>query len=213
MRFLVCALVLPCFMLAASAATFTVVNTNDSGPGSLRQAILESNGTAATNVIGFNIPGSGLHLIRLQSALPVITESVTIDGFTQPGATANTSSTSNNANWLIEINGAFAGDDQDGFENHIAKIVVRGLRIAHFRGFGVKGLGDGGRVSGCFIYSNRWGVRILGNEGARVGGLAPADRNVISANHNVGVLLDDEGKTNQVIGNFIGTDTTGMTNL
>ncbi len=204
----------PCQLATFSGGTFTVVNTNDSGAGSLRQAVLDSNGTnSGTNRIIFNIPGSGLQVIRLQSALPVITESVTIDGFTQPGATANTSSTSNNANWLIEVNGAFAGDDQDGFETHVARIFVRGLRIANFSGFGVKGLGDGGRVSGCFIYSNRWGVRILGNEGARVGGLVPADLNVISANQDIGVLLDDGGKTNQVIGNFIGPDTTGTTNL
>jgi hypothetical protein len=36
--------------------TFTVVNTLDSGPGSLRQAILDANASAGANIINFNIP-------------------------------------------------------------------------------------------------------------------------------------------------------------
>ena len=43
-----------------SAATFTVVNTNDSGPGSLRQAILDANDTPrAADLIDFDIPRRG----------------------------------------------------------------------------------------------------------------------------------------------------------
>ncbi len=45
------------------AATFTVLNTNDSGPGSLRQAILDANATPGADTIAFNIPGSGIHTI------------------------------------------------------------------------------------------------------------------------------------------------------
>lgn len=56
----------------ALAATFTVTNTNDSGSGSLRQALLDAN--AAPNpphaiVFGAAFPTSGV--ITLQSALPV----------------------------------------------------------------------------------------------------------------------------------------------
>src|SRR5262245_27768694 len=74
-------------------ATFTVVNTNDTGAGSLRQAILDAN--AQANVGGpdrveFNIPGSGVHTITPLSALPDITDPGTIDGYTQPGAVMNT---------------------------------------------------------------------------------------------------------------------------
>ena len=42
-----------------SAATFTVTNTNDSGPGSLRQAILDANGAAGLDTIAFNVSGAG----------------------------------------------------------------------------------------------------------------------------------------------------------
>ncbi|MBC8645683.1 MAG: hypothetical protein H7X85_00860 [Thermoanaerobaculia bacterium] len=42
----------------ASAVIFTVTNTNDSGAGSLRQAILDANGMGGTDDIVFAIPGS-----------------------------------------------------------------------------------------------------------------------------------------------------------
>ena len=41
-----------------TAATFTVTNTADSGLGSLRQAILDSNVTTGPNTISFSIPST-----------------------------------------------------------------------------------------------------------------------------------------------------------
>jgi hypothetical protein len=65
---------------------FPVTTMADSGPGSLRQAILDSNAaTGGTNTIDFAIPGPGVHTIDLDSALPPITNSVVVDGTTQPG--------------------------------------------------------------------------------------------------------------------------------
>src|SRR5262245_56776486 len=71
-------------------ATFVVTNVNNPGAGSLRQAILDANSSSGADTITFNIPGSGVHTIAPTSALPNITEAVTIDGYTQPGASANT---------------------------------------------------------------------------------------------------------------------------
>jgi hypothetical protein len=75
----------------AFAATFTVTNTLDSGPGSLRQAILDANATPGADAINFNIPGAAdsVRTITLLTELPNITEAVTIDGYTQPGAFGN----------------------------------------------------------------------------------------------------------------------------
>jgi gliding motility-associated-like protein len=71
------------------ADTFTVVNNADSGPGSLRQAIIQANanGTTVPDRIDFNIPDltEAGRLINLQSALPAITSNITIDGSTQAG--------------------------------------------------------------------------------------------------------------------------------
>jgi hypothetical protein len=67
-------------------STFLVTTTADSGSGSLRQAILDSNAAVGgMNTIRFGLPAPGIHLIRLQSPLPTITRSVVIDGSSQPG--------------------------------------------------------------------------------------------------------------------------------
>src|SRR5690348_2725105 len=66
-------------------STFTVTNTGDSDPGSLRQAILDSNAdTGQANTIDFAIPGEGVQTIAPGSPLPAITQAVLIDGFSQP---------------------------------------------------------------------------------------------------------------------------------
>ena len=65
--------------------TYTVTNTNDSGAGSLRQAIIDANTNAGADTIEFNIAGGGTQVISLASLLPQITEEVTIDGTTQTG--------------------------------------------------------------------------------------------------------------------------------
>src|SRR5437762_9286714 len=66
------------------AATFTVTNTDDEGPGSLRQAILDSNNLGGHNRINITAGGK----ITLLSRLPFLggstTLSLTIRG---PGAT------------------------------------------------------------------------------------------------------------------------------
>lgn len=76
------------------AATYTVTNTNNSGAGSLRQAIIDANTNPGADIITFDIPptdpnyytpspGISWWRIDITSELPAITESVTIDGTTQ----------------------------------------------------------------------------------------------------------------------------------
>src|SRR5205823_13165604 len=68
--------------------TVVVTNTNDSGAGSLRQAILDSNASVGVKeTIAFDIAGAGVHTISPTSALPVVTDPVVINGTTQPGFT------------------------------------------------------------------------------------------------------------------------------
>src|ERR1041385_5379727 len=43
----------------APAAQFTVINTNDDGLGSLRQALIDANNNPSPDVIHFNLPGPG----------------------------------------------------------------------------------------------------------------------------------------------------------
>ena len=95
----------------SGAATFTVTNINDSGAGSLRQAITDANAAGGADTIEFNIVGSGVHTIVPASALPTITGPTTIDGYSQPGATANTNGPElgTNAQLMIEVDGTNTG--------------------------------------------------------------------------------------------------------
>ena len=61
----------------AAADTFTVINTNGLGAGSLAAAITSANGHAGTDAITFQIPAPGSAKIIVQSSpLPAITQAV-----------------------------------------------------------------------------------------------------------------------------------------
>src|SRR5687768_10515621 len=65
-------------------ATFAVTTLADSGVGSLRQAILNANGSAGSDAIRFDVAGT----INVLSALPNLSDTsggTTIDGRTAPG--------------------------------------------------------------------------------------------------------------------------------
>src|SRR3954451_18574831 len=63
---------------SADAATFTVTNLNDSGAGTLRQAIFDANTALGPDQITFQSSLSGQ--ITLGSALPTITTPVEVTG-------------------------------------------------------------------------------------------------------------------------------------
>jgi hypothetical protein len=86
---------LPAFVNTVPVATtFTVTSSSDIAPptsptpGTLRWAVAQVNITSGPCIINFNIAGSGTQVISLQSSLPQINNTVTIDGTTQPGYTA-----------------------------------------------------------------------------------------------------------------------------
>ena len=110
--------------------TFIVINAGDSGGGSLRQAIIDANASPGTDMITFNIPGAGPHVITLMSSLPTVTSPVIIDGYTQPGASPNTLPDADNAILLLELNGDIAGPGVNGLTIDAGSSVVRGLRSA-----------------------------------------------------------------------------------
>ena len=104
-----------------SDRVFVVSTTADSGPGSLRQAILDSNATAGgSNTIDFAIPGQGVQTIVAASPLPDITTSVLIDGSSQPGDEGTP---------LIELSSSESGAIQ-GLNITGSEVTVRGLGFA-----------------------------------------------------------------------------------
>ena len=133
----------------AAQTVFTVTNTDDSGAGSLRQAILDANAAAGTDTINFNIPGTGPHTISPLSGLPEVTETVCIRGYTQSGASVATASTP--ATIMIELDGTNAGDDIHGLFITADNCIVRGLVINRFGRGGIYLPASGCKIQGNYI--------------------------------------------------------------
>jgi hypothetical protein len=197
---------------------FVVTNTNDGGPGSLRQAILDANARPGADVIGFNIPGTGAHTMHPDDAFPVITDPVIIDGYTQPGASPNTLAVGDNAVINIEISGSSLVSDFDLFFLGCDGSTVRGLCINHVPqdafvvGPGFVGPAGHNTIAGnfigtdptgsAFVGDNRTAVLLIAGTGNVIGGTAPADRNV---------MVGDGGGTSPVL--FLGSGGAGGTKV
>ena len=193
------------------AATYTVTVTNDSGAGSLRQALLDANAGGGADTIDFNI-ASGV-TIPLATNLPPITDPVTIDATTQPGWVSAP---------IIEVNGTnIGGAGQDGFKIWAGSTTIRGLVINRFTGDGIEIATNGNNIiEGCYIGTGLSGTNDLGNTLCGVfitnstlniiGGTNTSQRNVISGNNQQGVLIGGSNSFgNQVLGNLIGLGANG----
>ncbi len=223
---------------AGAAKTITVTGTGDTiavdGVVTLREAITAANTNAASgdasaghpglDVIKFNIPGGGVQTISPTSALPTITEQLTIDGYTQPGASVNALVVGDNAVLQIELNGTNAGVNTTGLSINVANCIIRGLAINRFGLDGVDLLADNTQILGNYIGVDPTGLIDLGNfrQGVMVkssnnvfGTSAPADRNVISGNGpspqgSTGIFLFGNNVSgNKIQGNYIGTNSAG----
>jgi len=206
-------------------ATFTVTGTADSGAGSLRQAILDANAAAGADQIEFAIPVAGPHMIAVASALPEITERVTIDGYTQSGAVENTSAAAFNATLMVHVDGTAVAGSPNGLRVAAgSESVIRGLVVTGFGDDGIELAGAGGhRVEGCIVgllpdatttASNGGDGVAVFSSGNTVGGADPSHRNLLSGNGGSGVnLVAATSTANVVRGNLIGTDRNGVTDL
>ena len=174
------------------------------GNVSLREAITLANTNPGADIIEFNIPGTGPHVIAVGSPLPAITEAVSIDASTEPDFTGLP---------VVGLDGNAASAGTNGLTIQAADVFVSGLAIYNFAGDGifidnaaathltsnVIGLDTTGASAGNGVY----GVQSL----AGTNGVF-AD-NVISGNGKSGILLTAGADFNTVTGNRIGTDTAG----
>jgi hypothetical protein len=249
----------PVLIVSAPAATVTVTTTADASNGStasipdliatpgpdgisLREAIVAANNTPGADAIAFAIPAAtdaGCNAIALVctirpdgSALPTATESITIDGSTQPGAATTPTP-------RIEIDGSLSGSappGPTGLAISGGNSVVRGIAFNRFNlNSAIAIFGSGGDiVEGNFIgldpagtsrIPTHSGVHVSGISGSRVGGTSAAARNVIGGT-GMDVLTGGPGITistlaastatasgNLVQGNYVGFDRTGTTAL
>lgn len=244
------------FSQQARAATTIVVNsqvdtTADDGVCTLREAIIAANtdsasgvsagecaGGSGTDTINFNISGpadfvnggQNGYTIVPTSGLPDVSSHVIIDGYSQPGAQANTAVAPNpmNTRLLIEIDGSSAGatnalrliDASDNSE-------IYGLVINSFsQGDGLSLFADNIVIRGNFIGVNPVGNTAQPNvvgintnssdpdaaKNVTVGGLNPADRNLISGNTSGTTGTASYPGTGWVFqGNYLGVAADGLT--
>ncbi|MBW4420628.1 MAG: DUF4347 domain-containing protein [Myxacorys californica WJT36-NPBG1] len=191
----------PAYSISTTANTDTVTieandtvvtSINDSGEGSLRQAILNANAFSGKDTISFKIEGSGVKTISLASALPDITDAVIIDGTTQEGYT-NTP--------IVELNGAGA-ENSNGLTITSGDSTVKGLVINRFSQNGIRLEGTGSNT----IEGNRIGTDAAGNGSF---GNASDGISINSSNNIIGgtignVIANNQGSGITVEGNAIG---------
>lgn len=206
----------------ASAATFVVSSTADTGTGSLRQAITDANSAGSTNAITFAIGGPGPHAIALASQLPGISGTLVIDGYSQSGSATNTRTPEQgglDTQLMIEL----VGNGGAGFwlQGSAASLTVQGLAMHGFND-AISGNGGGPDASQLHVYGNFIGTTVDGNAlpgngnggtgvrsgftSAQVGGVLAWQRNLLSGNGGAGVLV---GGPAVIEGNLIGTDASG----
>lgn len=232
-----------------AASTITVNSTADDqandGACTLREAILASNtdtasgaavgecvaGSGAGDLIEFDISGSGLKTIHITSTLPSITRTVTIDGYSQTGASANLANfpAPMNGTLTVEIDAAgesgiygfnITGSQADG--TVVKGLIVNDIPYETFYLSDVDNVSLEGNYIGTSSTGNvadgggSHGVRIGGDAtGNMIGGATPAKRNVISGNGNTGVVFYGSAQTtgNFVQGNYIGVGADGTTRI
>jgi len=203
---------------AAQAATFTVTNINDSGAGSLRQAMISANanGVGADTIV-FNTPVLGVHTINLLTPLPTIATQMTIDGTTQPGYSSTP---------IIELDGnSIIVLNTPGFRiNGTGNSTIKGLCINRFWvGIKIEGPVGGNTIIGNYIGvgpsgntprgNGTTGIDISSASNNIIGGTTQASRNVISANGHIGLTIYSGSIGNLVRGNYIGTNAAGTAAL
>jgi trimeric autotransporter adhesin len=214
----------------------TVTNQLDAGAGSLRQAILNANASPTlAKTINFNIRAANNTpicpaVIALSSNLPALAAPIVIDGYSQPGATVNTSALAFNANLCVLLKPA-SGSLGAGLIVPAAAAASTSLNL---RGIGMGAFSQpvmllGG--SGHVLAGNQFGgtanavtlpgaalnaIAIGVNAGGRliVGGANVSDRNVISGalfdGINIQTTVQSSTDQCQIVNNLIGLAPNGI---
>ena len=215
----------------------TIVNTNDSGQGSLRQFIINSNllkDNASLAQVGLragqensilmlpttdpNYNATGNYWsIKPSSILPKITDTLVLDARTQPGYSSKP---------IVELNGTNAGKDNAGLILSAGSngSIIQGLIINNFNFSGIyvesiNGLTVlsnyiGTTPDGTTAASNHFhGIHIDGASNVKVGDASIAGRNVISGNIDHGISTANNASNITILGNYIGINAAGNNKL
>ncbi|MDD3875657.1 MAG: NosD domain-containing protein [Bacteroidales bacterium] len=200
------------------SADYTVINTSDSGPGSLREAVTSANSAVGADNIFFNIPQSdpnynsttGTWTITLLSTLPYISGGNTnIDATTQTVNQGNTnplgpeihltcSSPLDYSFILIMSGNTIKGFIITGFTNGILLYNATSTNNTITENY------IGTNHSGTAAMPNNHGISVAGNANNNT-----ISNNLISGNSISGIGINDATNTH-IKGNKIGTDISGM---
>lgn len=200
----------------------TVVNTNDSGEGSLRAALEAANADPDPNTILFSIPGAGPHTIQPLSVLAIDEAPVVIDGYSEPGSKPNTLVSGTNAVLRIAIDGSGLEAEAAVLDVLRTSATIRGLAVHSAPKAAIRGVESEGLViEGNFLGTDIAGMVDLGNGengidtgqsiDARIGGVSRGNRNLISGNGGRGIL--DVGEGTAILNNIIGANAPGTGDL
>lgn len=206
----------------ATPGKYIVSNTNDSGPGSLRQALQDADSHAGPDSVLFNIPASdpnydalsGVWTIKPSSVFQLTNNATVLDGTSQArfiGADTNPLGPE------IAIDGSESpnhyGISISGSQNH-----VKGVCIYSFLQTLFSISDDSNRVTGCYVGTDATGMRRMDKQGYGItvmycgyniiGGMG-RDRNIISGVTYNGIFLGPGANYNQVVGNYIGINSAG----
>jgi hypothetical protein len=208
-----------------SAGMYTVTNTNDTGVGSLRQAITDANGSTEPSSIVFHIPqsdagydaGTGTWTIKPKSKIPAITKAgLAVDG----GSQAVFIGTDTNPNGPeIVLDGTLIPTD-NGLTIKANDVKIWELVINRFSNSGTAVLFEGvkgGEICGCYIgtdakgmakASNSYGIRIASNSREVQVNRRGDKPSIISGNTNCGICISNSSNNNFISENFIGLNRT-----
>ncbi len=175
------------------ANPFEVTNTDDSGTGSLRQAILNANATNGQQTISFNISGTAPFIISPTSVLPDITDSIILDATTQTGFSGTP---------IVVLNGVNI-PLRNGFTLRIGNNTIKGLVIGGFSsGIVIPSGNKGNTIQGNYIGTvsngiganpNNVGIAIFGSTSNVIDGNSVAERNLISGNRDQLLQINADG--------------------
>jgi hypothetical protein len=214
----------------AAAATFTVDSSSDAvlsactaAPAdcSLRGAITAANSASGADAIGFDLPTSDAGFqaatshwrIAPASELPLVSEALTIDGFTQAGAAPSTHPPLSAIGHVLKIE--LRGPNVASTNGLLAtaSLTVRGLvfnswnQAIYLFDVGshvIEGNYFGTDISGDVAMPNRFAVALGGD--VRIGGTTPAQANLISGNRFAGLAQFRPLTRLRVQGNIIGAN-------
>jgi hypothetical protein len=215
--------------LPAITQPTTIDGWSQSGAGYTGAPLIELNGSTAgtaTNglILAIGSNGSivqGLVINRFSNnGIRIDSSNNTIRGNYIGTNLAGTDKAANQGQGIYIGNGSnnLIGGNAAGDRNLISGNQGHGITINGNQATGnqIRGNAIGTDVTGSVTLGNQAGGVLIGSSNTTVGGTTAGDRNLISGNGGSGVQIDGtatNATNNQILGNYIGTDSSGTTEL